>query len=66
MDKHNPQIRVSEPHFSKSMPGVPHVDIDFVAGKAPGQLPIPFPRIHAPYQEPPCQPDFRSGSPRSR
>jgi hypothetical protein len=44
-DKYRPGIRESDVHTSKQHPD-PHRDIDFNQGRLPGQLPLPFPKIH--------------------
>lgn len=57
-DKYIPGIKVSEPHTSRKHPEV-HVDIEFEQGRLPGQLPLPFPKLHQPWVDSgPCQPDF--------
>ena len=50
-------VRISWPHESPQ-PGW-HVDIEFPDSGRPGQMPLPFEKIHVPI--PDCQPDFRPG-----
>jgi hypothetical protein len=45
--KYYPGIVVSEPHTSAAHPEL-HRDIEFNQGRLPGQLPLPFPKIHFP------------------
>lgn len=45
--KYIPGIQVSNPHTSKTHPE-PHVDVTFNQGRLPGQLPLPFDKIHIP------------------
>ncbi len=56
-DKYLPGIKVSEPHISEEHP-YPHLDMTFEQGRLSGQLPLPFGKIHMPFTEGPCQPDF--------
>ena len=45
-----PGINVSGPHFSEGS-GM-HRDVTFEQGRLPGQLPIPFGKIHEPVNNP--------------
>ena len=45
--KYTPGIRTSRPHESSDHPET-HVDIEFIPGRIPGQLPLPYPKIHVP------------------
>jgi hypothetical protein len=49
-DKYVPGIKVSDPHTSKAHP-FEHQDITFDQGRLPGQLPLPFPKIHVPVKK---------------
>lgn len=46
--KYIPGIVVSEPHTSDWNRNRLHVDVEFQQGRLPGQLPLPFPKIHVP------------------
>lgn len=61
MAKEGPdRIEVSPPHVSRQHP-YPHIDIQFIQGRMPGQMVFPFGKLHVPFNPPsgPCQPDFR-------
>lgn len=49
--KYIPGITESNPHSSGSHPEW-HIDIDFNQGRLPGQLPLPYPKIHVPVKGP--------------
>jgi len=49
--KYIPGIRVHNPHRSPGHPEL-HIDIDFNQGRLPGQLPLPYPKIHVPVKGP--------------
>lgn len=50
MNRNEPGIRVSNPHESPNH-GV-HRDITFDPGRLPGQVPLPFPKLHEPVRGP--------------
>ena len=56
--KYVPGIQESLPHTSEENPYL-HTDLIFNQGKLPGQLPLPFEKIHQPVDDPgPSWPDF--------
>jgi hypothetical protein len=51
MDKYQPGIKVTNPHVSPGHP-YPHRDVIFDPGRLPGQLPLPYPKLHEPFPGP--------------
>lgn len=57
LSRYEPGIKVGQPHTSEWGGGREHRDVGFERGRLPGQLPIPFPKIHEPTQQPRLVPD---------